>query len=188
MVETEIKLRVDDRAAMRRRLRRLGFRPLGPRLLERNLVFDTAQHTLRNAQQLLRLRSKGGKWWLTWKGQPRPDTGYKVRQEIETELAEGDPLQEILTHLGFQVAFRYEKYRTEFRQPDRSGTLVLDETPMGDFVELEGPPRWIDRVAAELGFGSQDYILASYATLHADWCARRGVPAGDMAFEKQPSR
>jgi len=52
--------------------------------------------------------------------------------------------------------FRYEKYRTTFRLPDSNawanGLLIeLDETPIGTFVELEGPAAAIDRAAEELG-------------------------------------
>ena len=28
------------------------------------------------------------------------------------------------------------------------GVIELDETPAGDFLELEGPPEWIDATAA----------------------------------------
>jgi adenylate cyclase class 2 len=185
VLETEIKLRVENRTAVRRKIRSLGFRPLGARLLERNLVFDTPQQTLRNAGHLLRLRSKGRRWWLTWKGQPQHETGYKVREEIETEVSRGEAVREILERLGFQLAFCYEKYRAEFRRPKGEGLVVLDETPMGDFLELEGPPDWIDQVAAALGFASQDYILASYANLYFTWRRERGLPPGHMVFEKR---
>ena len=95
--------------------------------------------------------------------------------------------------LGFHEAFRYEKYRTEFGR--RSGTgeaepgvATLDETPIGIFMELEGPARWIDRTAKELGYSRADYVLYSYSTLFAIWCAERGIESNDMAFSSRRSR
>ena len=185
MREIEIKLRIESMAAARTRVRRLGFRPLGPRELERNIVFDTPAQTLRNSQQLLRLRSKGGRWWLTYKNRPEPDSRHKIRQEMEIELPEGQQLAAILDRLGYQPAFEYQKFRTEYQQPAREGKLLLDETPIGNFIELEGDPRWIDQTASELGYGTRDYILASYGALYFAWCQERGIPAEDMVFQKQ---
>ncbi|HYM09383.1 MAG TPA: class IV adenylate cyclase [Bryobacterales bacterium] len=187
MQETEIKLRIASPAAMRRRLRGLGFHAIGPRQLERNLVFDTSDGALRNRQQLLRLRSKGRRWWLTWKGRPASDSLHKVREEIEVELGDGAALEDILRRLGFCAVFQYEKYRTEFRQRGQrsQGHLLLDETPIGNFIELEGPPRWIDRIAAELGYKLRDYVVASYGALYLAYCREQGLPAGDMVFPRR---
>jgi adenylate cyclase class 2 len=180
--EIEVKLPVPNLTALRRRLRQLGFRADAPRLFERNLVLDNPERSLRQAGQLLRLRSKGRSWWLTWKGAPEPERRHKVRREIEVELSDGARLGEILGRLGYRPALEYQKYRTEFhgRGP---GKALLDETPIGNFLELEGPSRWIDRVAAELGYRREDYILASYAALYYTWCRERGVPATGMVFQ-----
>ena len=182
MREIEIKLPVANLAAVRRRIRGLGFEPLGPRLLEHNLVFDTVDETLRRSQQLLRLRSKGGRWWLTFKSRPLIESLHKVREEIELEVPDGEAIGRILQQLGYRPAFEYQKYRAECRQPGRRGHLLLDHTPIGDFVELEGPPRWIDRVAAQLGYTSRDYITASYSALYFTWCREHNRTPGKMVF------
>ena len=87
-------------------------------------------------------------------------------------------------------SFHYEKYRTTFQlpatKPWAKGLLIeLDETPIGTFMELEGPPRAIDRAAKELGFSKRDYILTNYVSLFADDCRRRGRKMGDMVFQKR---
>jgi adenylate cyclase class 2 len=188
--ETEIKLRIDGAAAMRRRLRGLGFQAIGPRQLERNLVFDTPDGTLRNRQQLLRLRSTGRRWWLTWKGRPAAGSRHKVREEIEVELVDGAALEDIFLRLGHSAVFRYEKYRTEFRRRGQraSGHLLLDETPIGNFIELEGSPQWIDRIAAELGYKPRDYVVASYGALYFAYCREQDLPAGNMLFPSRAGR
>ena len=62
---------------------------------------------------------------------------------------------------------------------------MLDETPIGTFLELEGPSRWIDRTAKELGSTKDAYIFRSYARLHAQWCAEYDKPFCDMVFESR---
>ena len=57
-----------------------------------------------------------------------------------------------------------------------------DETPVGTYVELEGSPAWIDRLAARMGFEESDYITASYARLYLDWCRTQRVKPDNMVF------
>ena len=182
MREIEIKLRVEDLRAVRRGLLAVGFERLTPRLFERNVLFDTPRATLRREGQLLRLRTKGSRWWLTFKARPEQASRHKVREEIEIETSRGPELVAILERLGYYPSFEYQKYRTEYRQAGSRGMAVVDETPIGNFLELEGAPGWIDRTAAGLGYGSQDYILESYGALYLAWCGRQGVTPSHMVF------
>jgi adenylate cyclase class 2 len=88
----------------------------------------------------------------------------------------------IVERLGFEPLFRYEKYRTEYRQPAGGGMATLDETPIGVYLELEGAARWIDRTARQLGFAESQYITASYYGIYLALCQRRGVQPGNMVF------
>ena len=45
-----------------------------------------------------------------------------------------------------RLGFKYEKYRTEFADA-AGGTVTFDETPIGNFLELEGSGAWIDEMA-----------------------------------------
>lgn len=179
--ETEIKLRVPSVAAARARLRRHGFRVRRARVFEANLVYDTPDLALRAARRLLRLRQVGKTFLLTFKGPPLAGP-HKSREEIETAVADGERLNAVFERLGYGVMFRYEKYRTEYERPREPGHATLDETPIGVFLELEGPPAWIDRAAARLGFDAADYITASYGALYLEHCARTGVEPSHMVF------
>jgi adenylate cyclase class 2 len=183
--EIEIKLAVSNLAVVRRLVRGLGFAITCPRLLEQNTLFDTPENSLGRSGELLRLRSEGEHWWLTWKGPAGAPSRHKTRVEIETEVMDGQQMQQILVRLGFHSAFKYEKYRTEFQRPGDPGKLLLDETPIGNFIELEGEPEWIDRLAGELGYGSGDYILVSYAILFLRWRDQQGSQARNMVFEQK---
>ena len=112
---------------------------------------------------------------------------YKVREELELEVSDAGTLTRILEALGLDAWFRYEKYRTTYRlgrsHPWAKGLLIeKDETPVGTFVELEGPKEAIDRTAEELGFSKRDYIAKSYLQVYVEECQRRGEEPRHMLF------
>ena len=200
--EIEIKLRFEDASDALKRLHRLGAKPRG-RVLERNTVFDTSDHALYSRGRLLRLRVEipaptrecpGGprREVLTSKAPPPPVAGrllrrgrYKERLEREVTVRNARLWPSILKSLGFRSRFRYEKYRTFFRLPGLH--LDMDETPVGTFLELEGAPRAIDRVARALGFSPRDYIRGTYWDLYLQDCRQRGRTPRDMLFNAKKS-
>ena len=179
--ETEIKLAVDDVKTARRKLRAAGFRVARPRVFEANMVFDRSKASLRRQRTLLRLREAGKTSTLTYKGPPIPGR-HKSREEIETHVDDPAAMRTILERLGFRAEWRYEKYRTEYKLERGAGMATLDETPIGVYLELEGSPRWIDRMARVLGFKHEEYITASYGRLYLDYCKRRRLKPRDMVF------
>ncbi|HVX64981.1 MAG TPA: class IV adenylate cyclase [Bryobacteraceae bacterium] len=172
--EIEIKLPLPGAAQGRKLLRRAGFAVWRRRVFEQNVLYDTPAADLRRAHTGLRVRTCGGRNILTFKGPPFPGK-HKDREEFETEFAADGAMREILRRLGYAPVFRYEKYRTEFRQGRSRSRAMLDETPVGVFLELEGSPRWIDRTARALGFTETDYITTSYAELFRKEQRRKGV-------------
>jgi adenylate cyclase class 2 len=179
--EIEIKLRVDGPVeAIQGLLKSIGYAISKPRVFESNTVFDTTDLKLRAASELIRLRRVGADCILTYKGPPDPGK-YKSREEIETGVAEESKMELILTRFGFGPVFRYEKFRTEYHS-GLEGTITVDETPIGLYIELEGEPGWIDRIAGELGFSEQQYITKSYGALYLDYCHEQGIPEANMVF------
>lgn len=87
----------------------------------------------------------------------------KSRYEIETEVPDPDTVQAVLAGIGFRPVFRYEKYREIYSLSNLE--VVLDETPIGVFLEIEGEPREIEAVARKLGYGPGDFIAESYVAL-----------------------
>jgi len=183
-VETEIKFRVDDLAALEERLGAAGFNLVTPRSFESNVLYDTADRRLRARTEILRIRSYAGKWTLTHKRLPEAGPGedrHKHRVETETEVADGNALAEVFRSLGLVAAFRYEKWRSEWA--DGEGHCVVDETPIGNYAELEGDGAWIDRVSARLGVDRSSYLTLSYGRLFEQWCAEHRSNARDLTFE-----
>lgn len=185
--ETEIKLALTDRESLLARLPSLGFRLSAPRQFEANTIYDLPTGTMRQEGCILRLRQTGtgadSRWILTYKG-PATTGRHKSREELETAVADGSLLAQMLERLGYRATFRYEKYRTEFT--DGEGILTVDETPIGEYMELEGGAAWIDRQAATLGYGEGQYITRSYGGLYLDHCEKSHVTPGHMVFGQSP--
>ena len=183
-IETEIKFRVESVDALAAKLRQAGFREQTPRTFESNVLFDTPDRRMRARTEILRIRNYGGKWVVTHKRLPDVGPGedaHKHRIETETEVADGSVLTEVFLSIGLLAAFRYEKWRSEWTDGD--GHCVIDETPIGNYAELEGEPEWIDRTAARLGVERSEYVTLSYGRLFEQWCAEHHCPANDLTFE-----
>ncbi len=182
-VENEIKLAAASAPKARALLRRLGFRVVKPRIFEKNLVLDDDRGSLREKGMLLRVRGAGKKVSCTFKG---PDQPGRHKRRVENEFTASDlsACLAVFAGIGFHEAFRYEKYRTEFERSGEHGTATLDETPIGVYMELEGPARWIDRTAKSMGFSRDAYITGSYGQLYNEWCEARGIKPTDMRFRR----
>lgn len=186
--EIELKFRVHSQSTLERRLVDLGYHLDTARTLERNTLYDTPDRTLRVRGELLRVREYGGRATVTHKRHPEhEDTAsrYKVRIETESEVADGDALAEIFSRLGYFPAFRYEKYRSEYSHPAHPGAhLVLDETPIGTFAELEGPTAWIDDTLADLSVSISDCLTDSYGKLFLKWRSETGSEVENLTFDE----
>jgi adenylate cyclase, class 2 len=178
--EVEIKFRVADPSSLPPRLRAAGFRLKTRRTAETNILFDSSDRSFSARGEVLRLRQYGKVWTLTHKSRGQ-DSRHKVRNEIETEVSDGLATLNLLEQLGFSPAFRYEKFRTEWT--DGRGQVVVDETPIGDFGEIEGSPAWIDRTAKKLGISEGSYLRSSYIALFFAWKKLTGSAAADMTWK-----
>jgi adenylate cyclase class 2 len=234
-LEIEIKLRVTDVPALRIRLKQLGARVVTPRTYESNTLYDTPKKDLARCGQLIRIRAEQPssptarktralptKALLTYKGpppksgmtlrqandEPRGKSRYKVREEIEIAVSDGEQMRRILGALGLCPLFRYEKFRTTYaispgagstrrRQsaafgapatwspPEKSVRRVkieVDVTPIGTFLELEASPSSINRVARLLGYSQSDYISQTYGALYIAHSRLHGYKPTDMLF------
>lgn len=199
-LETEIKLRVDNLPNLLRQLRQIGARDHG-RVFEQNIIYDTPGRDFQRHDRSIRLRveiaengSRGAK--LTSKASPdqtesdrrseksiRP---HKEKLEREAEVRDPALAAKLLEKTGLHPSFRYEKYRTSFRLG--SLHLEVDETPIGTFLEIEGRPAAIDRVARKLGYSAAEYIRGTYWDLYAADCRRRRQKPKNMIFSRKKRR
>jgi len=179
--EIEIKFLVTDLKSLEQKLCRIGFRCVTPATHEVNTLYDLPGQKLRWKGELLRLRRYGDTWKLTHKARARVGK-YKSRVELETAVADGAQMDEILRALGYRPVFSYEKYRSEWS--DGKGHVVLDHTPIGDVAEIEGQSRWIDATAKAMEIPPSAFITKSYAELFFEWKRKYNRKALNMTFRE----
>lgn len=184
-LEIEVKLACDDLD----RLRKAGFQLSleKPRHFEDNWLLDLPDKRLFKQGAALRIRSVDGKGTVTYKGvvSQTHESRLKVREEIETAVDDPDRLLDLFERLGYRRSFRYQKYRTGYSVDLDGGKLkvMLDETPMGNFIEIEGDESSVLKALDAAGFSTNDIIRDSYPELQASRCRSRGVPLEDLVFE-----
>jgi len=179
--ETEIKLTFEDGPqAAHALIERHGYTETKPRTLESDQLFDRGDE-LMDSDRLLRLRRTGKRATVTYKG-PGEHGPHKSREEIEFDVSDPEAFTLSVARLGYQPAFRYEKYRTKFAAPGEPGIVAIDETPIGVYLELEGEPEWIDRTAARLGYPPEKYLTSSYGSLYREYRRLHTGAPRDMTF------
>ncbi len=188
MTETEIKLSWQGSAEEARALiERHGYSLSSPRTLEADQLFDLASGALRQSDQVLRMRKlssaeEGQRAMVTYKGCASREI-YKSREEIEFDVSDPNAFTLVLERLGYHPGFRYEKYRTMFKAYGEPGLITIDETPIGAYLELEGPQAWIDNTAARLGFAAAQFLTVSYAGLYREHLKLHPEAPPDMTFD-----
>ncbi len=187
-VELEVKLVVPDLTDFLGKLAGLKPRRLSERKFEDNFILDQSKSELSKRGSLLRVRNENGKGTLTFKGPARESKVFKIREEWETECDPTETLA-LFQRLGYQVVFRYQKYRTIYqtRGADPGGKaqpvyIMIDETPIGNFVELEGSGAAVSRIADRLGYSKRQFLRDSYYSLFVAHCKKKGRSPRDMIF------
>ena len=163
MVEIEVKIRIDDIKTLREKILHLSAIPEKERFYEENTLYDFPSQALYKKRQALRLRKMNKKSFLTFKGPPQISRKFKIREEYETEVKNEKQLRRILKSLGLTPVFNYQKYRTIYRK--KFLKISLDETSIGNFIELEGEREEIVKFAKALGASKKEFIKLDYVQL-----------------------
>ncbi len=182
--ETELKIPVSDLARVRATLASMGGHLVHATQREVNILFDSDTLDLAGAGRVLRLRRIGDRHILTMKGPARYQGKIKHREELETKVGDVKILAAIFQHLGVHPVTRYEKDRETWRID--SVIISLDHTPMGDFVELEGPSERLVALAGDMGIDAEAAVRESYLSLWRDHRSRHPdleLPQ-DMVFDE----
>ncbi len=179
--ELEVKYHILNMISCQEHLLGLGAELVKPRVLERNLRFDTPGGELTSREQVLRLRQDDVAK-LTYKGPSSDKGGARLRQEYEITVSDYESARKLLEALGFQVFMLYEKYRTTYRYENVE--IVLDEMPYGDFLEIEGPDaEGIAKVGRSLGLDWKRRVLESYTSIFTNLRNLSGWDFRDLSFD-----
>ena len=210
LIEREIKLRLGPAGAesagpddmttaeqLRSRLAASDAVLVHDRAFEDNVLFDRDAELLSQGIVLrLRLFSKNhddSAATLTFKGPSSFEGEQKIREEVDLGCASGVAATAFLEGLGYRATMRYQKFREIWSLESDAGAveICLDETPIGDFVELElvthvsRHPDPIESAREALGLETLTAEVHSYPGLYAEYRARNPNAPADMVFEPE---
>jgi adenylate cyclase class 2 len=179
-LEIEVKFHLAAPEPMRLALLALGARSQG-RHLEHNLRLEDRSDSLRAGGSILRLR-RDRRCTLTFKSRPaQASRDFKVAEELEVEVSDGDTMAQILLRLGFAPVQSYEKWRETLRI--ERCTCCLDEMPFGHFLEIEGPAEEIRPLSARLGLAWERRIMFTYLQIFEMLRQHHHLPGSDLTFD-----
>jgi adenylate cyclase class 2 len=142
LYEVELKYAVGDVAELEKRLGELGA-AIAAAQAESDLYFAHPCRDFRQTDEALRIRRKGEKNYVTYKG-PKIDPTTKTRREIDLPVLPGDEMnlnwQALLEAVGFQPVAEVRKRRRKAKivWQGREVEGSLDEVEgVGSYFELE---------------------------------------------------
>ncbi|MBN1841221.1 MAG: class IV adenylate cyclase [Deltaproteobacteria bacterium] len=179
-VEIEVKFYLHDVNSVRERVLSMGAAFSG-RFFETNICFEDAAKSFKNQDILLRLR-KDDKARLTFKSPPdHPDRDFKIYRELEIEVDDFDTCRAVLEGIGFHPEQTYEKWRETFILADTK--LLIDTTPYGVFLEIEGQKSDILDITNRLDLKWEERILLNYLEIFEIIRREEALSFSDMTFD-----
>jgi predicted adenylyl cyclase CyaB len=159
MREVELKSVVDDVMIRRQLLELAGGRLLYEGSLE-DLRYDTPDKTLSERDEVLRLRVYGGTGsthaFLDWKGKTTFEDGYKVREELSSQVGSAEIFRSILANLGYVVIAEIGRWIAQYEVG--KATVRFERYPrMDDLVEVEGEPDEIEAAIKAIGIERSEF-------------------------------
>ena len=187
--ETEVKFYIRDLKKIETHLLDWKARLIQSRVYEINYRYDLPDGSLKANGVVLRLRNDV-KACLTFKGPSTLVDGIFSRQELEFTVSDFGTAKNFLEALGYIQILIYEKYRVIYELADC--LIMLDELPIGDFVEIEGSDSsGIRKLTEQIGLDFESAVGAGYAKIFDSYNSRNGLPPSDLTFDamrgKKPS-
>ena len=178
--EIEAKFFISDPGKLLLKLNEVSALLTVPRVHEMNYRFDSSDHRLSAAGEVLRLRSDT-RIRMTYKGASDPNSAVADREELEVELSDLDTARMILEQLGFQIMVVYEKYRTTWQLEDAE--IVFDELPMGNFCEIEAKDSAaIERLTRMLDMDWDKRVTISYLAIFQQLKSKHQLKMDQLTF------
>jgi len=180
--ELEVKARIINVAELRRRLLRAGARvefrgAMADRRYDRGRVLTRVDEVLR--VRTYRPAGRGrAHAVLTWKGaaSARARGRYRHRLELELDIPDPGTLHTVLSRLGYRVTMAIDRRVEVYRLGQ--AILRLERYPrMDTLLEVEGPPRAIERAIVATGLERGQFRSESLPYFMRAYRRRTGRPA-----------
>lgn len=179
MREVELKAVVTDLEAKSKLIHAAGATLVFEGAL-RDRRYDTPDRSLSAKDEVVRVRtyqsSASKRVLLDWKGPADTTSGYKVREEISTEISDANGLEDVLGKLGYVVIKEIDRRIIQFEF--RAAIIRFEEYPRMDvLVEVEGVPEAIEEAIAVLQMSRGEFTNESLGAFVARFEQRTGVQA-----------
>lgn len=178
MIEVEIKIPIEDRQCLEKRLEECGFQK-GMLVKESDTYFNSDHYDLRKMDCALRIRNydnltdQTSRSEITYKG-PKLDAVSMTRQEYETEIQDETIGINIINALGFYMLPPVNKLR-QYYHKDLFTACIDQVEGLGDFLELEilvadickkdAALEQLLMLIEEIGLKKTDMIRTSYLSM-----------------------
>lgn len=176
--EIELKFKVDDHKGIIKFLEEMNAEFVG-KAFERTVRFDTNDQVLEKSGRFLRTRT-GFKNVITFKRKIDSDD-FKEREEIEFEISDPEKMNYILKNLGFSKILIMEKNREKWNY--KNTEVVLDELPMGNYIEIEGEKESIFEVVKDFQLNIDDKITGTYWDIWREFANKNKIDNENIIFK-----
>jgi len=175
-IETEVKIKINAVEPIKQKLLEMKAELYKKRALQTDIYLDNGR--LRKKDQTLKIRDNA---IFTYKGPSQKKNNIRSNEEIEIMIDNAAHLQLLLERLGYKQYWKKERYRESYLV--NMTQICIDETPMGNFIEIEGKKENIVDIAKQLGFSQKNFIADGYGKLWREF-AKQNKRKGDMVFQK----
>lgn len=98
------------------------------------------------------------------------------------EISDPKKMKMILENLGFTKKLIMEKYREKWQLGNVE--VVVDRLPFGNFIEIEGNKKEIEKTAKLLSLSLADGITDTYWGLWENYRKKKGIKDKNIIFKK----
>lgn len=179
--EIELKFKIDKPNLIQKKLKQIGGKFIG-RVFEKTIRFETKNNDLKKQGKFLRIRT-GFKNEITFKRKlGKSEKDFREREEIEVEISDPKKMKMILENLGFTKKLIMEKYREKWQLGNVE--VVVDRLPFGNFIEIEGNKKEIEKTAKLLSLSLADGITDTYWGLWENYRKKKSIKDKNIIFKK----
>ncbi len=129
-IETEVKIKIDNIEQVRQRLLEMNAELFKKRALQTDIYIDDGRQ--RKKDKTVRIRDNS---ILTYKGPAQKKKNIRSNEEIEVMVDNGSNLFQLLEKIGFKQYWKKERYRECYLY--KLTQICIDETPIGNFIEIK---------------------------------------------------
>ncbi len=181
-IEVKIKLNKGEREGIRLKLNE--FSSATPLLKETTYGFFTEDRQSIEKGIFPRIKEfrNNNEGLLTVKVKKENNKDYFRRDEYEIKINDVKFFRDFLKIVGYGKEIIFEKERESWKIPD-SVLVNLDILPFGEFIEIEGKPEQIEKMAKELGLESRERTIKAYLALWDDYRKENNISEENCLFK-----